>query len=121
MGIDPHRDGTVMTATGPACGHPRLNAIDLTDTTGPANDSYATRHDPFVYFQSVIRNQRYCDAHVVTLAPLAADLGGVRPRTTRSSRRTRATTRTTPRAARTASAAAWCRPIASWRSGFRGS
>ncbi len=79
MGIDPHRDGTVMTATGPACGHPRLNAIDLTDTTGPANDSYATRHDPFVYFQSVIRNQRYCDAHVVTLAPLAADLAGATP------------------------------------------
>jgi phosphatidylinositol-3-phosphatase len=76
MGIDPRRDGTAATASGPACGHPALNAIDLTDTTGPANDSYATRHDPFVYFRSVIGNQRYCDAHVVTLAALASDLRG---------------------------------------------
>jgi phosphatidylinositol-3-phosphatase len=74
MGNDPHRDGTVSTPAGPACGHPRLNAIDLTDTTGPANDSYATRHDPFMYFQSVIGKSGYCAAHVVTLAPLASDL-----------------------------------------------
>ena len=52
MGNDPHRDGTVMTKAGPACGHPKLNAVDLTDTTGPANDSYATRHNPFMYFDS---------------------------------------------------------------------
>jgi phosphatidylinositol-3-phosphatase len=74
MGIDPKRDGTTMTAHGAACGHPPLNAIDLTDTTGPANDSYATRHNPFVYFRSIIKNQSYCDAHVVTLQPLANDL-----------------------------------------------
>ncbi len=42
-----------MTASG-ACGHPRLGAIDKTDITGPANDSYATRHNPFVYFQAII-------------------------------------------------------------------
>jgi hypothetical protein len=74
MGIDPGRDGTTATSNGPACGHPRLNAIDLTDTTGPANDSYATRHNPFVYFQSIIGDHAYCDAHVVTLEPLANDL-----------------------------------------------
>ena len=74
MGIDPHRDGTTRTAHGPACGHPPLNKIDLTDTTGPANDSYATRHDPFVYFHSIIGNQAYCDAHVVDLRPLAGSL-----------------------------------------------
>jgi hypothetical protein len=74
MGIDRHRDGTVQTSHGPACGHPPLNGIDLTDTTGPKNDSYATRHDPFVYFHSIIDNKAYCAAHVVSFDHLAANL-----------------------------------------------
>jgi phosphatidylinositol-3-phosphatase len=74
MGNDPHRDGTVMTLNGPACGHPKLGAVDLTDSTSPANDSYATRHNPFMYFESIIGNRRYCDSHVVSLVPLAGDL-----------------------------------------------
>jgi phosphatidylinositol-3-phosphatase len=74
MGNDPGRDGTTATAHGPACGHPALGAIDQTDITGPANDSYATRHNPFVYFRAVIGSQAYCDAHVVTLKPLRHDL-----------------------------------------------
>ena len=44
------------------------------DVTGPAHDSYATRHNPFVYFENIIGSQGYCDSHVVTLKPLAADL-----------------------------------------------
>ena len=74
MGIDPHRDGTVMTKAGPACGHPKVNAVDLTDTTGPANDSYATRHNPFVYFAGIIDDKSYCDSHVVSFDPLASNL-----------------------------------------------
>ena len=74
MGVNAKRDGTTMTAHGPACGHPKLGTIDQTDVTGPADDSYATRHNPFVYFQNIIGNQAYCDAHVVTLQPLATDL-----------------------------------------------
>jgi len=74
MGNDPKRDGTTATRHGPACGHPGLGAIDKTDVTGPADDSYATRHNPFVYFQGIIGSQRYCDAHVVTLKPLGTDL-----------------------------------------------
>src|SRR5580658_3144070 len=74
MGKDPRRDRTTMTSHGPACGHPKLGAIDQTDVTGPPHDSYATRHNPFVYFEGIIGNQRYCDAHVVTLAPLQSDL-----------------------------------------------
>jgi phosphatidylinositol-3-phosphatase len=74
MGIDPKRDGTTKTAAGPACGHPVLGKDDLTDDEAPANDSYATRHDPFMYFQSITGNRAYCDAHVVPLAPLAKDL-----------------------------------------------
>jgi phosphatidylinositol-3-phosphatase len=74
MGNNAHRDGTVMTPNGPACGHPKLGAVDLTDSTGPANDSYATRHNPFMYFESIIGNPSYCDSHVLSLSPLAGDL-----------------------------------------------
>jgi phosphatidylinositol-3-phosphatase len=77
MGVDPHRDGTVNTANGPACGHPKLNAVDLTDTTGPANDSYATRHDPFVYFDGVIDNTKLCDSHVLSFDPMVKNLKSV--------------------------------------------
>ncbi len=78
MGNNPRRDGTTMTASGPACGHPRLGAIDKTDITGPANDSYATRHNPFVYFQAIIGRPAYCDRHVVSLRPLGSDLRSAR-------------------------------------------
>jgi phosphatidylinositol-3-phosphatase len=74
MGVNAKRDGTTMTAHGPACGHPKLGAIDETDVTGPADDSYATRHNPFVYFRAIIGNKGYCDSRVVTLQPLAANL-----------------------------------------------
>jgi phospholipase C len=74
MGVDPRRDGTTQTAHGPACGHPKLGTVDQTDVTGPANDSYATRHNPFVYFRDITGNKALCDAHVVTLTPLSADL-----------------------------------------------
>ena len=59
MGNDPNRE----TA---ACGHPALNSHDGTQSA-EAGDGYATRHDPFVYFHSVIDNQTYCDEHVVAL------------------------------------------------------
>jgi hypothetical protein len=59
MGNDPHRESA-------ACGHPRVNAPDGTQAAEPG-DGYATRHDPFVYFHSVIDKQRYCDTHVVAL------------------------------------------------------
>ena len=59
MGNDPNRE----TA---ACGHPVLNAKDETQDA-VEGDGYATRHDPFVYFQSVISNQSYCDEHVVAM------------------------------------------------------
>lgn len=74
MGNAAGRDGTVATAQGPACGHPQIGAPDPTDRSHPANDSYATRHDPFVYFQGIIGDARYCAAHVVSFQPLAADL-----------------------------------------------
>jgi hypothetical protein len=73
MGNDPNRE----TA---ACGHPAVNSQDQTQSA-EAGDGYATRHNPFVYFHSVIDNQTYCDQHVVALgsptgAMPAAALGG---------------------------------------------
>jgi hypothetical protein len=59
MGNDPNRE----TA---ACGHPALESTDETQKA-EAGDGYASRHDPFVYFHSVIDNQTYCDSHVVAL------------------------------------------------------
>jgi hypothetical protein len=59
MGNDPARESA-------ACGHPALNALDETQKA-EAGDGYATRHDPFVYFHSVIDDQAYCNEHVVAL------------------------------------------------------
>jgi phosphatidylinositol-3-phosphatase len=49
-----------------ACGHPPVNAPDNTELAVPG-DGYATRHDPFMYFHSIIDNAQYCDSHVVAL------------------------------------------------------
>jgi hypothetical protein len=59
MGNDPSREAS-------ACGHPTVGSVDRTQDAA-AGDGYATRHDPFVYFESVIGDPSYCDAHVVAL------------------------------------------------------
>jgi len=59
MGNDPDREAA-------ACGHPTLGSKDETQDA-VEGDGYATRHDPFVYFESVIANQAYCDQHVVAM------------------------------------------------------
>jgi hypothetical protein len=59
MGNDPNREAA-------ACGHPAVGSTDETQKAA-AGDGYATRHDPFVYFHSVIDEQAYCDRHVVAL------------------------------------------------------
>jgi hypothetical protein len=58
--------GNDATREAAACGHPKVGAVDKTQNA-ETGDGYATRHDPFVYFQSVIANTSYCDAHVVAL------------------------------------------------------
>jgi phosphatidylinositol-3-phosphatase len=59
MGNNPSRESA-------ACGHPALKGKDETQSA-VAGDGYAARHDPFVYFHSVIDNAAYCNAHVVAL------------------------------------------------------
>jgi hypothetical protein len=61
MGDDPQRESA-------ACGHPAIGARDDTQS-GIPGDGYAARHDPFVYFHSIIDDPSYCDAHVVPLGP----------------------------------------------------
>ncbi|HEX5224686.1 MAG TPA: alkaline phosphatase family protein [Solirubrobacteraceae bacterium] len=58
--------GNIPSRESAACGHPALNARDETQSAVPG-DGYATRHDPFVYFRSVIGEQAYCNKHVVAL------------------------------------------------------
>jgi hypothetical protein len=66
MGNDPNRE----TA---ACGHPALGSRDQTQDA-VEGDGYATRHDPFVYFHSVIDDQTYCDEHVVALGSPSGEM-----------------------------------------------
>jgi hypothetical protein len=65
MGNDPVREAKT-------CGHPALDSQDGTQSP-ETGDGYVARHDPFVYFHSVIDDQGYCDAHVVPLASATAD------------------------------------------------
>jgi phosphatidylinositol-3-phosphatase len=73
MGNSPGRDRTTPTAQGPACGHPQVGTADPTEGA-TAGDQYATRHEGFMYFESVIGNPAYCDAHVLSFQPLLKDL-----------------------------------------------
>ncbi|MGO8871475.1 MAG: alkaline phosphatase family protein [Acidimicrobiales bacterium] len=70
MGNIPSRESAV-------CGHPAVGAPDLTQVAVPG-DGYATRHDPFVYFHSIIDDTALCDADVV---PLGTPTGAMPPGT----------------------------------------
>jgi hypothetical protein len=76
MGNDPARESAT-------CGHPAIGSIDETQTaeaptpTVPAGDAYATRHDPFMYFHSII-DSPLCTTNVVNLnSSLQSDLASV--------------------------------------------
>jgi phosphatidylinositol-3-phosphatase len=58
--------GNIPGRESPACGHPTIGAIDGTQRAVPG-DGYATRHDPFAYFHSIIDNPSMCNSHVVPL------------------------------------------------------
>jgi hypothetical protein len=56
------------------CGHPPLNGADNTNSA-TAQDQYATRHNGFMYFHSVIDNQARCNAHVVPMGAVSVGAG----------------------------------------------
>jgi phosphatidylinositol-3-phosphatase len=64
MGNDPARESRT-------CGHPAINTVDHTQSA-EVGDQYATRHNPFVYFHSIIDSPQ-CD-NVVNLDRLLTDL-----------------------------------------------
>lgn len=66
MGNDPARESVT-------CGHVPLGATDPTSVATPT-DKYAAKHDPFVYFHSIIDDAARCRAHVVNLRELPKDL-----------------------------------------------
>ena len=74
MGNDPARESAT-------CGHPQIGVgtdntytAEAPSTSVPLGDAYATRHDPFMYFHSIIDSPS-CNTHVVNLdAHLAKDL-----------------------------------------------
>jgi hypothetical protein len=72
MGNDPSREAA-------SCGHPVLNSADHTQVAEapsasvPLGDQYASRHDPFVYFHSIIDSPA-CATRVVNLNVLPNDL-----------------------------------------------
>ncbi len=65
MGNDPTRDG------GTTCAHPAIG--DPPASVATATDGYVTRHDPFVWFHSIIDDTALCDANVVPLGTLGAN------------------------------------------------
>jgi phospholipase C len=69
MGADPSRESAT-------CGHVAIGADDPTRHATP-NDQYAAKHNPFVYFHSIIDGKTYCDTHVVNLSALNNDLAHI--------------------------------------------
>ncbi|MEO6211513.1 MAG: alkaline phosphatase family protein [Gemmatimonadaceae bacterium] len=59
------------------CGHPVIGEKDPTAVRSPA-DQYATKHNPFYYFHTLIDNKDRCVKHVVNLKHLDEDLKSVK-------------------------------------------
>jgi hypothetical protein len=92
MGNDPNRDGGVSDPLGGTdCAHPVQtdgtgtdyteyaegpNASGQTQVPSSTTDQYAARHDPFVYFHSVIDNPSTCNRDVVPLGTVTTGSGG---------------------------------------------
>jgi hypothetical protein len=77
MGNDPVRDGgTPDPLGGTDCAHAtQTGGLGVDNTNNAtATDQYASRHNPFVYFHSIIDDQARCDTHVVNLDRLPQDL-----------------------------------------------
>lgn len=60
-----------------SCRHPKVDRRDRDMKAGP-DDQYATKHNPFMYFHSIIDRPKYCASHVKDLSRLTHDLRKVR-------------------------------------------
>jgi hypothetical protein len=76
MGNDLARDyGTPDALGGADCAHPPIGGLDHSNDA-TAIDQYATRHNPFVYFHSIIDDVSRCNRHVVPLGTLKVGRNG---------------------------------------------
>jgi phosphatidylinositol-3-phosphatase len=69
MGNNPAREPAT-------CAHVPVGNRETTQQA-QIGDQYATRHNPFVYFHSIIDDQPRCDDHVVNLSLLPQDLRSI--------------------------------------------
>jgi hypothetical protein len=69
MGKNPARESAT-------CGHVPVGASETTNLAS-AGDQYAAKHNPFIYFHSIIDDRPRCDAHVVNLERLPQDLASI--------------------------------------------
>ena len=67
---DPTRDDPQTCTAG------RIGKADPTERAA-AGDQYAAKHDPFVYFHTILDQPARCAAHVVSLKELPIDLGRI--------------------------------------------
>ena len=65
MGNDPGREGT-------KCARPVTGGNGVLPAT--ATDAYAYRHNPFIYFHSIVDREESCNENVVNFSSLARDL-----------------------------------------------
>jgi phosphatidylinositol-3-phosphatase len=76
MGNIPARDGgTPDPLGGTDCAHPLIGGVDVTNVQ-TVGDQYAHRHNPFIYFHSVIDDFARCAEHVVPLGTLTVGING---------------------------------------------
>lgn len=76
MGNDITRDyGTVDPLGGADCAHPAIGGADFSNSAS-ATDGYATRHNAFMYFHSVIDNTALCNSRDVPMGTLKAGTNG---------------------------------------------
>jgi hypothetical protein len=68
MGNDPTRDGGIT------CGHPAVGASSDPTTNAEVADGYTTRHNPFMYFHSIIDNTSECNQNVVPLGDTSGNM-----------------------------------------------
>ena len=87
--------GNVPSRESAVCGHPAVGAVDLTQHAVPS-DGYVTRHDPFVYFHSIIDDTALCNANVVPLGSATGALPPTAPKGTTGLATDLASVATTP-------------------------
>lgn len=76
MGNIPERDyGSADVLGGTSCAHPQIGSPDYSNSAVPG-DGYATRHNPFMYFRSIIDDEQRCNDRVVPLGTVVVDPNG---------------------------------------------